>query len=190
MRALLCAVAAAFTLLAATPAPHASPYRVDLTKIQPKSLLPKVPLHSEFVVAINKLGQVTRIISSKTSADKTYNLQTAGNALQAFIRTPDGKAISGSYRLTYDYSPKTTRIHRDVALVKAGGVDANAEGAALLMIDDVRKRAKPHPGETGPQAPAPATAPAAQAPQAQQPRPGAVNTHLPDLQQILKTPAP
>ena len=102
------------TLLAATPAPapQPTPYRIDLTKIQPKSLLPKVPLHTEYVVAVNKLGQVTRIISGKGSKDKTYNLQTAGNALQAFIRTPDGKAISGSYRLTYDYNPKTARIHR------------------------------------------------------------------------------
>jgi hypothetical protein len=176
MRALLCAVAAAFTLLAATPAPHAAPHRIDLTKIQPKALLPKVALHSEFVVAVNKRGQVTHIVSSKLSKDKTYNLQTAGNALQAFIRTPAGKAISGSYRLTYDYSPKTARIHRDVSLLKAGGVDPNAQGAALRMIDDVRKRAKPHPGETPP-------------PPLKQPAPG-TSSHLPDLQQILKTPAP
>ena len=100
---------------AATPAPRPTPYRIDLTKVQPKSLLPKVALHTEYIVAVNKLGQVTRIISGKTSKDRTYNIQTAGNALQAFIRTPEGKAIPGSYRLTYDYSPKTTRIHRDVA---------------------------------------------------------------------------
>ena len=69
-------------------------------------------------MAVNKLGQVTRILSGKPSKDRTYNLQTGGNALQAYIRTSDGKAIAGSYRLTYDYSPKTTRIHRDVALVE------------------------------------------------------------------------
>lgn len=176
MRAIPWAVAAALALLAATPAPRATPYRVDLTKIQPKSLLPKVPLHTEYVVAVNKMGQVTRIISGKPSNDRTYNLQTAGNALQAFIRTPEGKAISGSYRLTYDYSPKTTRIHRDVTLLKAGGVDPNARGAALEMIDDVRKHAKPHPGETPP-------------PPLNKPAPGST-PHLPDLQQILKTPAP
>jgi len=152
LRAALCAAFAACTLLAATPSPVPTPYRVDLTKIQPKSLLPKVPLHTEFIVAVNKRGQVTRIISGKSSKDRTYNIQTAGNALQAFIRTPDGKAISGSYRLSYDYSPKTTRIHRDVALVKAGGVDPNAEGAVYQMMDDVKKRAKA-PKTPGPQPP-------------------------------------
>jgi hypothetical protein len=142
VRAAGCALLAACTLLAAVPAPTASPYRIDLTKVQSKALLPKVPLHTEYVVAVNKLGQVTRVISSKVSKDKTYNLQTYGNAMQAFIRTPDGKAISGRYRLTYDYSPKTTRIHRDVALVGAGGVDAGAPGAVNAMMSDVEKRAK------------------------------------------------
>lgn len=145
LRAALLAALATLTLLAATPAPNATPYRIDLTKIQPKTLLPKVPLHTEFVVAVNKLGQVTRILSVKPSKDRTYNLQTGGNALQAYIRTSDGKAIVGTYRLTYDYSPKTTRIHRDVALVRAGGVDPNAEGAVNVMLDDVKKRAKPAP---------------------------------------------
>ena len=172
LRAALCAAFAAFTLLAATPAPRPTPYRIDLTKVQPKSLLPKVALHTEYIVAVNKLGQVTRIISGKTSKDRTYNIQTAGNALQAFIRTPEGKAIPGSYRLTYDYSPKTTRIHRDVALVKTGGVDPNAEGAVYKMMDDVKKRgnaakaaATPGPQPSGP-------------------------IHLPSLQQITKTPPP
>lgn len=179
-RVWVCAVIAAFTLIAATPAPKPTRYRVDLTKIQPKALLPKTSLHTEYVVAVNKLGQVTHIMSAKMSKNKTYNLQTAGNALQAFIRTPDGKAISGSYLLTYDYSPKTTRIHRDVALVKAGGVDPNEEGAALKMIDDVRKHAKPHPGETAPQRGEIAPAPLERS----------SPSHLPDLNQILKTPAP
>ena len=185
MRVWLCAVAAAFTLLAATPAPQPTRYRIDLTKIQPKSLLPKVPLHTEFVVAINKMGQVTHIISGKVSKDQTYNLQTAGNALQAFIRTPDGKAISGSYRLTYDYSPKTTRIHRDVALLKAGGVNPNEEGAALKMIDDVRKHAKPHPGETA----GPGKASGGNFEYVPLDRPSGA-AKLPDLDKMLKTPAP
>lgn len=147
-RALLCAPVAAVALLAATPAPTPFPKpvetRVDLTKIQPKSLLPKVPLHTEFVVAVNKYGQVTEIVSGKPSKDRTFNLQTEGNALQAYIRTEAGTAVPGTYRLTYDYAPKTARIRRNVALVKAGGVDANAEGAVNKMIDDVKKRGK-HP---------------------------------------------
>ncbi len=178
LRGALCATLAAFTLLAATPAPSSTPYRVDVTKIQPKSLLPKVPLHTEYVVAVNKLGQVTHVINGKLSKDKTFNLQTYGNAMQAFIRTPDGKAIPGSYRLTYDYSPKTARVHRDVALVKAGGVDADAEGAVTKMIDDMKKHAKdakPAPVGTAQMTPGP------------QP---SGNLHLPDLKTILKTPPP
>ena len=182
LRAALCAALAAFTLLAASPSPAPTPYRIDLTKIQPKSLLPKVPLHTEFIVAVNKLGQVTHIISGKPSKDRIYNIQTAGNALQAFIRTPDGKAIPGSYRLTYDYSPKTARIHRDVALVKAGGVDPNAEGAVYKMMDDVEKRAK---------AAKAAHTPAPERSAAMTPGPQPSGTvHLPSLQQIIKTPTP
>ena len=179
VRAALAIAIASLALLAASPAPHPTPYRIDITKIQPKTLLPKVPLHTEFIVAINKLGQVTRIISAKPSKDRTYNLQTAGNALQAFIRTPDGKAISGSYRLTYDYSPKTTRIHREVVFVKAGGVDANAQGAVNKMLDDVQKHGKrtASPSPEGSAAMTPGPQPSG-------------NLHLPALQQILKTPAP
>lgn len=136
------ALAAAFALLAATPAPQGTPYRIDLTKVQPKALLPKVPLHTEFIVATNKLGQVTEIVSGKPSANKTYNVQTEGNALQAFIRTAEGRAIPGTYKLTYDYNPKTTRIHREVVLVRAGGVNPDAEGAVTKMMDDVKKRGK------------------------------------------------
>jgi hypothetical protein len=182
LRAALCAGFAAYTLLAASPSPAPTPYRIDLTKVQPKALLPKVALHSEFIVAVNKRGQVTRIMSGKPSKDRIYNIQTEGNALQAFIRTPDGKSISGSYRLTYDYSPKTARIHRDVALVKVGGVDPNAEGAVYKMMDDVEKRAK---------AAKAAHTPAPQRSAAMTPGPQPSGTvHLPNLQQIIKTPPP
>ena len=178
LRAALCAVVGAFALLAAAPAPSPLPYRIDVTKIQPKTLLPKVALHTEYIVAINKLGQVTHVISAKVSKDKTYNLQTYGNAMQAFIRTAGGKAISGSYRLTYDYSPKTARVHREVELLKAGGVDPNAEGAVTKMLDDVHKHGKP---------PAPAPAPTAAMTPGPQP---SGNLHLPDLKLINKTPPP
>lgn len=183
LRAAACAALAAVALLAAAPSPSPSPTRIDLTKLQSKALLPKVPLHTEYVVAVNKLGQVTHVISGKVSKDKTYNLQTYGNAMQAFIRTPDGKAISGRYRLTYDYSPKTTRVHRDVALVSKGSVDANAPGAVTQMYADVRKhqKAAPKPSSTAPVVPAPARS------AAQTPGPQPTGTfHFPDL----KTPGP
>ena len=184
MRAYIWALLAAVTLIAASPAPAQvkTPYRIDVTKIQPKALLPKVALHTEYVVAINKLGQVTKIISGKPSKNATFNMQTSGNALQAFIRTPDDKAIPGTYRLTYDYNPQTTRVRRDVALVQAGGVDANARGAALLMMDDVQKFAKAHP----------ATAAAGEKADQQRmvPLTAASTNKLPDLNTIIKTPAP
>jgi hypothetical protein len=170
LRAALCAALAAVALLGATPTPKS---------------LPKVPLHAEYVVAINKLGQVTRVLSAKTSKDKPYDLETYGNALQAFIRTPDGRAIPGRYRLTYDYNPKTTRVHRDVELVGVGGVDPNALGAVNRMIEDVQKHAK-RPAKPAP----PATpGPARSAAMTPGPQPSG-NLHLPDLQQITKTPPP
>jgi hypothetical protein len=178
----LCIAVAASALLAATPAPSPLPYRIDVTKLQPRSLLPKVPLHTEYIVAINKLGQVTHVISGKVSKDKTYNLQTYGNAMQAFIRTADGKAISGRYRLTYDYNPKTTRVRRDVELIKVGTVDPNAEGAVNAMMDDVQKHAKKSAAAAAP-------APARTAAMTPGPQPTG-NLHLPDLQSITKTPPP
>ena len=165
-RAAMLAFVAAFALLAATPPP------------QLKALLPKVPLHTEFIVAVNKLGQVTKIVSLKPSKDKTYNLQTGGNALQAFIRTPDGKALAGTYRLTYDYNPKTAMVHRGVALVHAGGVNADAPGAVNVMLEDVKKRGL-RPASPGPERSAEMT-----------PGPQPTKLKLPSLQQILKTPAP
>ena len=73
--------------------------------------------------------------SIKPSHDEQFDAHMYGNALQMFIRTPDGNAIVGSYRVTYDYDPKTLKIRRDVALVKAGGVDPNRKGAANEMMD-------------------------------------------------------
>jgi len=167
---------------AATPAPHAAPHqaskppaRIDLTKIQPKELLPKTKLHTEFVVETNKYGQVTRVRSGKASPNQGFNTQTYGNALQAFIRTPDGHAIAGSYRLTYDYDPRTARVRRDVALLHAGGVNANAKGAATELMELARK----HSHDV-----------TQQQPQKPQPAPVVNLKRLPDLPQVMNTPHP
>lgn len=175
VRGVLLAVAAAFTLIAATPAP--GPTRVDLTKIQPKALLPKTKLHSEFVVEVNKLGQVTRVRSMKSSGDTTFNTQTFGNAEQAFIRKPNGSVVVGTYRMVYDYNPSTGRVHREALLVKRGGVDPNAKGAVIQMEEIARK----HTPE-----PAVVTEPHGTLPN---PR-GTIRAdkHLPDLPQILHSP--
>ena len=133
----LCAATCAPAFAANTPTPP--PGAVDVTKVQPKQLLPKTKLHTEFVVEANKMGQITRVRSGKESPNPTFNAQTYGNALQAFIRTPDGHAIAGTYRLSYDYNPQTGRIRRDVKLLHAGGVNANAIGAANEMMAIARK---------------------------------------------------
>ena len=98
--------------------------------------LPAIPLHSEFLVEINKKGQVTRIRSGKNSKDSTFDLMTYGNALQAYIRAPDGHADVGTYRMVYDYSPVTHKVSRDAELVSLGGVNPNALGAVYSMAHD------------------------------------------------------
>jgi hypothetical protein len=97
--------------------------------------LPKHAEHTEYVVEINKLGQVARVASGRTSDNASFNAQTYGNALQAFIRTPDGHVVVGTYRLTYDFDPKTTRVRRDVTLVRQGGVNPDAKGAAIDLLE-------------------------------------------------------
>ncbi|MGD1066564.1 MAG: hypothetical protein ABR975_07085 [Vulcanimicrobiaceae bacterium] len=165
---------------AATPAP--APTRVNVESVQPKSLLPKKPLHTEWVVEINKYGQVTRVRSGKPSTDAAYNAHTYGNALQMFIRTADNKAIAGVYRVTYDYNPQTARIRRNVEILHPGGVNANAPGAANVMMAVARKNAQK--AQHGPSAATPPPASAA-APLA------TINPkRLPDLPQVMKTPSP
>jgi len=131
--------AAAPAAAAASPAPARTPYRIDVTKIQPKALLPKTSLHDDFIVAINNKGQVTRVLSGHRSGNTVFDEHMYGNALQMFIRTADGKAIVGKYRVNYDYNPKTTRIRRTIALVSTGGVDPNATGAVYEMLKHAHK---------------------------------------------------
>jgi hypothetical protein len=146
VRGALLAVVGAFVLIAATPAPGPTP--VDLIKVQPKALLPKTKLHSEFIVDINKLGQVTRVHPSKSSGDRTFDTQTFGNATQAFIRKPDGSAVVGSYRMVYDFTPATGKVRREALLVKRGGVDPDAKGAAT-ELEEIARRHTPEPSSAG-----------------------------------------
>lgn len=116
-------VAPCAALAQSAPAPHPSATLVA----------PKVPLHAEIFVDTNKLGQVSHIVSIKPSPDKPFNTQVYGNATQAFIRTADGGAIPGLYRLSYDYNPATRKVSRSVVLVKAGGVDPEAPGMVTVI---------------------------------------------------------
>ena len=159
----------------AAPAPAATgPVRINVEQLQPKSMFPKVKLHTEMVVEVNKLGQVSRVRSIKPSHNRWLDTTSYGNALQAFIRTPDGNVVLGSYRLTYDYDPKTQRVHRDVALVKEGGVDPNRKGAANDMMDiaKLNRNRTPPPGLYTTPNPAPSV------------------RRLPDLKRVMESPTP
>ncbi len=170
-------LAASSIAYAATPAPHAAataPARVNVEKLQPRDIFPKKQLHVEVIVEVNKYGQVSRVRSIKPSHDEQFDAHMYGNALQMFIRTPDGNAIVGAYRVTYDYDPKTLKIRRDVALVKAGGVDPNRKGAANQMMDIAKnnRNKTPPPGLYGTPAPAPSV------------------RRLPDLKHVMESPTP
>ncbi len=171
-------LAASAVASAATPAPKATPpKRVNVQQLQPKSIFPKRKLHAELIVEVNKLGQVSRVRSIKPSHDEQFDAHVYGNALQAFIRTPDGNVVLGTYRLTYDYDPTALTVHRDVALVKSGGVDPNAKGAANDMMEIARRNRErtPPPGLYG-GTPAPA--------------PSVIIRRMPDLPQVMKSPSP
>ena len=170
-------LAASVAAGAATPSPQPSaPARVDVQKLQPKEIFPKRPLHVEVVVEINKYGQVAKVKSIVPSHDQQFDAHIYGNALQAFIRTPDGHVLVGTYRLVYDYDPKTLKIHRDVALVKAGGVNPNAKGAANDMMEIARRNQNrtPPPGLYVTPGPAPSV----------------TIRRMPDLPQVMKSPSP
>jgi len=169
-------LAAGTAALAATPAPSGTPpQRIDALKLQPKSLAPKVALHVEYTVEINKLGQVARVRTVKPSHNEAFDAKTYGNALQAFIRTPDGQVVLGTYRLTYEYDPKTMRVRRDVALVKAGGVDPEAKGAATEMMEIAHRNRNRTMPPAAHETPGPA--------------PSVTIRRLPDLNQVMK-PSP
>jgi hypothetical protein len=110
--------------------------------VMPATRTPTDPQHTELLVEVNKKGQVTRVRAGKGGPDPLFNAMVYGNALQAYIRTPDGTAISGTYKLIYDYSPQTKIVKRNVELVSAGGVDANAVGAVddMMKVNDERMK--------------------------------------------------
>jgi hypothetical protein len=119
---------------ASTPKPKPAPTRVVIQ-------MPTIPLHTEVVVEVNAKGQVVRVKSTKPSKRASFNFQTYGNALQMWIRKPDGSAQVGLYRVIYDYNPKTQTVTRHVALISAGGNWANEPGAANVMVEMEKKQA-------------------------------------------------
>jgi len=129
---------ATLAILGASPSPHAIVH------------LPLTPQHDEFVVEVNGKGQVVRVDSATPSHDRAFDSITFGNALQVFIRTTEGKAVAGRYRLGYDYDPATRQIHRTVAILQRGGVDPNALGAVdrelrAVAAEKARSHMSPSP---------------------------------------------
>jgi hypothetical protein len=137
--AVIIAATAVPAFAATTPKPSSSPHPAP----HPTRIvihLPNVPLHTEVVVEVNKKGQVVRVKSTKPCKVQTFNLQTYGNALQMWIRRPDGTAQVGLYRVTYDYDPKTQNVTRRIALISLGGSWGNEDGAATVMIQMEHKQ--------------------------------------------------
>jgi hypothetical protein len=125
-------ISLALTLLLATAtvAPHATPGTFV------PAAAPKVPLHTEYMAEVNKKGQVVRIEHGQFSKDGYFNEHTFGNVLQMWIRHPDGSAVVGLFRVTFDYDPKTKNVARNFSLLKAGGDWGDKPGAATAMIND------------------------------------------------------
>lgn len=130
-----CALALALLLVAATPAPKPPPHFV------PRDM-PTVPVHAVFNVEVNAKGQVVRVASGHATGNTYpfFNAQLYGNALNMWIRHPDGSAQVGLYRITYDYDPKTHKVRRGApVLIKSGGAWANAPGAATVIVQDAER---------------------------------------------------
>jgi hypothetical protein len=130
---------AAAPLMAATPHPQqrkAAPHAI------PTPVLPNQKLQTEFVVEVNSKGQVVRVKSGKDCKNYTFNAQTYGNVLQMWIRHPNGTAEVGLYRVTYDYNPKTKKVRRSIALIRAGGNWGNQQGAANEMMAKAAKESR------------------------------------------------
>lgn len=136
------AIALAALLLIPMGAPALAQTAQGTARPLPTPVLSKVPLHTEFVVEVNELGQIVRVKSGKSCKDPTFNAQTYGNVLQMWIRRPDGSAIVGLYRVTYDFDPGTKKVRRGVALLKTGGDWAEKRGAANDMMDTAERLSK------------------------------------------------
>ena len=105
----------------------------------PTPHLPNRPLHARLIVEVNRKGQVVRVAHGNLSGDRNFDVITIGNAMQMWIRKPDGTAITGTYSVTYDYNPHTHNVSRMPALVKPGGDWADKPGAATLIIRDAQR---------------------------------------------------
>jgi len=86
---------------AATPVPTAPP-RIDVQKLQPRALAPKKKLHVEYIVEVNKLGQVARVRSVKAIARSALRCAHLRQRAASVHPTSDGHVVLGTYRLIYE----------------------------------------------------------------------------------------
>jgi hypothetical protein len=128
---LLAAMLAVPIAALAAPQPKPVPF--------PTPNLPAHALHSAIDVEVNGKGQVVRIKGGQLSHDSVFDTMTIGNALQMWIRRPDGSALVGLYRVKYDYDPRTHNVARHVDLISAGGNWGNEMGAATRMVAAAKK---------------------------------------------------
>lgn len=134
------AAALAILLLLSVGAPAFAQSSKPIAHPLPTPHYSKEPLHTEFVVEVNRLGQVVRVKSGKSCKDLTFNAQTYGNVLQMWIRRPDGTAEVGLYRVTFDYEPAHKKVRRDISLIRSGGDWGDKRGAANDMMDMAQKQ--------------------------------------------------
>jgi hypothetical protein len=142
MRRLTLSLAAAAAIALPLGAAAATTPKPQPTVPQPK--LPTVAEHAEFVVEVNAKGQVVRVVSKKGTGakDPVFNTQTYGNVLQMWIRHPDGSADVGTYKVTYDYNPKTKKITRQQWILSKGGNWGKEPGAATVMMQTAEREAR------------------------------------------------
>jgi hypothetical protein len=132
--ALLAAPLTAFAAATPTPAPHPI--------VLPSPHLPNKPLHVQLQVEVNKHGQVVRVLHGDLSGDRPFDLMALGNAMQMWIRHPNGSAQVGLYRVVYDYDPRTHNVNRVPSLIKAGGTWGDKPGAATLIMKQAQLQAQ------------------------------------------------
>ena len=122
-------------LLAATPTPAPTPVHKTI-----EVHLPKDKLHAEYVVEVNKMGQVVKVKSGVVTNVPAFNTMTFGNAEQMWIRHPDGSATVGLFKVTYDYNPADHTVARHISLVSEGGDWGDKPGAANVLMQTAQKQ--------------------------------------------------
>lgn len=137
VRAAMLALAFLAVPLATVAAPTPGPHPIVL----PTPAYPKKALRVRLQVEVNNRGQVVRVLHGDLSGDRPFDTMALGNAMQMWIRHPDGSAQAGLYRVTYDFDPHTRNVTRVPALIKPGGSWANAPGAATLIMKDAQHQA-------------------------------------------------